>query len=112
MQPKIHSEPTIVYPESDGKLIAESDRHRKLMIKFIQMLEHYFRNMKDVYVSGNLLIYYEERHPMKCVAPEMFVIFGVAEKPRRTYLNMGRGAHPRFCAGGCEPKHASARHGV
>jgi len=96
MQPKIHSAPTIVHPESDGKLIAESDRHRKLMIKFIQMLEHYFRNMKDVYVSGNLLIYYEERHPRKCVAPDMFVIFGVAEKPRRTYLTWEEGRTPDF----------------
>ena len=96
MQPKIHSAPAIVYPESDGNPMAESDRHRKLMIEFIQMLEDYFRNRKDIYVSGNLLIYYEEGNPRKCVAPDVFVVFGVAAKPRRTYLTWEEGRTPDF----------------
>ena len=30
------------------------------MINFIQMLKHHFRDVDDVYVSGNLLMYYED----------------------------------------------------
>ena len=52
MQQKIHSAPTLVYPSSDGKPMAETDKHRKLMVDFIQMLEHHFREVNDVYVSG------------------------------------------------------------
>ena len=63
MQQKIHSAPTLVYPSSDGKPMAETDKHRKLMMDFIQMLEYHFRDANDVYGSGNLLMYYEEGNP-------------------------------------------------
>ena len=38
--------------------MAETDVHRDLMVDFIQMLQHHFRD-EPVYVSGNLLIYYD-----------------------------------------------------
>ena len=57
MQDKIKAAPTVVYPESDGKPFAETEYHRDIMIDFIQMLKHYFRDVDDVHVSGNLLMY-------------------------------------------------------
>ena len=96
MQRKIHSAPTLVYPSSDGKPMAETDKHRKLMVDFIQMLEHHFREANDVYVSGNLLMYYEDGNPRKSVAPDVFVVFGVGKKPRRTYLTWEEGNTPDF----------------
>ena len=96
MQREIPSAPTLVYPSSDGKPMAETDNHRKLMMDFIQMLEHHLREMDDVYVSGNLLIYYEEGNPRKSVAPDVFVVFGVGKKPRRTYLIWEEGNTPDF----------------
>ena len=42
MQNKIQSAPTIFYPESDGKPMAETEIHRDLMIDFIQILKDYF----------------------------------------------------------------------
>ncbi len=96
MQPKIHSAPAIVYPESDGKPMAETDLHRNLMFDIIKMLTHYFQNRNEVYVSGNLLIYYEEGNPKKSVAPDVFVVFGVSEKPRRTFLTWEEGETPDF----------------
>ena len=92
MQQKIHSAPTLVYLSSDGKPMAETDKHRKLMVDFIQMLEYHFRDAHDVYVSGNLLMYYEEGNPRKSVAPDVFVVFGVGKKPRRTYLTWEEGS--------------------
>ena len=96
MQPKIHSAPAIVYPESDGKPMAETDLHRNLMFDYIKMLTYYFENRNDVYVSGNLLIYYEEGNPKKSVAPDVFVVFGVSEKSRRTFLTWEEGQTPDF----------------
>lgn len=96
MQKQIHAAPTIVYPESDGEPMAETDRHRKLMMDFIFMLEDYFRNINDVYVSGNLLMYYEEGNIHKSVAPDVFVVFGVSKKERRTYRTWEEGHTPNF----------------
>ncbi|MCE2401448.1 Uma2 family endonuclease [Candidatus Poribacteria bacterium] len=96
MQKKIQSAPTIFYPESDGKPMAETDKHRDLMIDFIQMLKHHYRNENDVYVSGNLLIYYEEGNPRKSISPDVFVVFGVAKKQRNTYLTWKETHTPDF----------------
>ena len=96
MQHKIQSAPAIVYPESDGIPMAETDLHRNLMFDFIKMLTHYFKDRNDVYVSGNLLIYYEEGNRKKSVAPDVFVVFGVSEKLRRTYLTWEEGKTPDF----------------
>ncbi len=95
MQKKIQSAPTIVYPESDGMPMAETDVHRDLMIDFILMLKHYYRN-DDVYVSGNLFMYYEKGNPRKSVSPDVFVVFGVAKKRRNTYLTWEEGRTPDF----------------
>ncbi len=96
MQKKIQSAPTIFYPESDGKPMAETDKHRDLMIDFIQMLKHHYRNENDVYVSGNLLMYYEEGNPRKSISPDVFVVFGVAKKQRNTYLTWEEAHTPDF----------------
>ena len=96
MQREIHSAPTLTYPSSDGKPMAETDRHRKLMVDFIQMLEHHFREANNIYVSENLLIYYEEGNPRKSIAPDVFVVFGVGKKPRRPYLTREEGNTPDF----------------
>ena len=95
MQPKLGATPTIVYPESDGKPMAETDVHRDLMVDFIQMLQHHFRD-EPVYVSGNLLIYYEEGNSKKSVALDVFVVHGVAKKRRRTYRTWEEGKTPDF----------------
>lgn len=79
------TERSIIYPESDGKPMAETDIHRQIMIDFIEMLKNHFHFQPDVYVSGNLLLYYEEDNPKKSVAPNVFVVFGVEKKQRRTY---------------------------
>lgn len=53
----------VEYPSSDGKPMAESDLHRDEMFYVIQALQEHFRDAEDVYVSGNLLLYYVEGEP-------------------------------------------------
>ena len=96
MQKKIRSAPTVAYPESDGKPMAETEAHRDLMIDFILILKDYFENQEDVCVSGNMLMYYEEGDPKKVVAPDVFVAFGVEKKQRRTYRTWEEGRTPDF----------------
>ena len=96
MQKKIQSAPTIVYPESDGKPMAETDVHRKLMMDSISILENHFKYQNDVYVSGNLLMYYEKGDPRKSISPDVFVVFGVEKKLRNTYLTWAEANTPDF----------------
>ena len=58
--------------------MAESDTHRDLMIDLIAMLREYFRDDPHVYISGNLLLYYEEGNPRRSVAPDVFVVKGIS----------------------------------
>jgi hypothetical protein len=53
MQKQIQAAPTVVYPESDGKPMVETDRHRRLIMYFIFMLEDRFKDVNDVSVSGD-----------------------------------------------------------
>jgi Uma2 family endonuclease len=75
----------IEYPESDGLPMAESDIARDYLIYGVEALKIYFQNCPDTYVSGNLFIYYEQGNPKAVIAPDIFVVFGVENKPRICY---------------------------
>lgn len=73
------------YPDSDGKPMAESDYQRPYIAYGTEVLSIYFANQHDVYVSGNLLIYYEEGNPKAKVAPDVFVVKGRPQGKRTSY---------------------------
>jgi Uma2 family endonuclease len=85
MQKNIAAAPTLVYPESDGEPMAETEKHRKVMVDLIDILEQYFQHAPDVHVSGNLLLYYEEGNPRKSVSPDVFMVRGLSKKELRVY---------------------------
>lgn len=77
----------IEYPSSDGRPMAETPVHRDAMIDAILVLAKHFAKRPDVYVSGNMLLYYVEGEPRKCVAPDVFVVVGASrDEDRDTYL--------------------------
>ena len=87
----------IEYPSGDGKPMAETEIHLKDMIDTIQVLEDYFAGQPNVYVCGNLLLYYEEGNRRKHVAPDVLVALGVPkEPPRDNYLVWKEGKAPDF----------------
>ena len=96
MQRKVGAAPTPFYPSSDGKPMAETDWHRKLLMELLQIIDHHFREHDDVYVSGDLLIYYKMGDNTKSVAPDVFVVRGVAKKQRGTYLTWEESHTPDF----------------
>ena len=86
----------VYYPESDGQPMAESDLHRKEMTYLLDALEVRFQAVPDVYVAGNLLLYYAEGLPKKCVAPDVFVVKGVPKGNRGSYKLWVEGEAPVF----------------
>ncbi|MBP0016264.1 MAG: Uma2 family endonuclease [Cyanobacteria bacterium SBLK] len=75
----------IIYPEPDGEPMAESDPARDYLVYGVESLKFYFREREDVYVSGNLWISYERGVPDAAVSPDVFVVFGVGNRPRRSF---------------------------
>ncbi|MEH2359115.1 Uma2 family endonuclease [Nostoc sp.] len=76
---------TIEYPDEDGKPMAEGDIQCSYLTYARNALRIYFQNHPDVYVAGNLFIYYEKDYPESVVAPDVFVVFGVENRDRRSY---------------------------
>ena len=87
---------TIDYPESDGVPMAENDFQLRTMTYAIEALDNHFRTRSDVYVSGDLFVYYEENDNKARIAPDVFVVFGVPDHRRRTYLLWREGKAPDF----------------
>jgi Uma2 family endonuclease len=75
----------IIYPDSDGEPMAESDFQREPLIYALEALQTYFHDWPNVYVSGDLLIYYEKGNPEAVVAPDVFVVIGVSNHKRTSY---------------------------
>ena len=85
----------VEYPESDGQPMAETDTHLEQMVDaLMHPLKERYRQDADVYISGNLFLYYEEGNPRAVVAPDVFVVFGVPKKLRRTYKLWEEGQPP------------------
>ncbi len=86
----------IHYPSSDGKPMAENDAQRSAITYGIGALSRHFGDRPDVYVSGDLLIYYEEGDPRVSIAPDVFVVFGVEKRRRPNYRLWEEGRAPAF----------------
>ena len=86
----------VEYPSGDGKPMAENDAQLAAILYGIGALRVYYEARADVYVSGDLLMYYEEGDPQAAVAPDVFVVFGVEDRVRRRYLVWEEGKGPDF----------------
>jgi Uma2 family endonuclease len=85
----------VYYPTRDGRPLGETPIHRRCMVNLIDVLELWFDAEPNVYVSGNMMMYYVEGDPRKHVSPDVFVTIGIPkDKPRDiycTWLEGGRG---------------------
>ena len=77
--------PMIEYPTSDGRPMAETDHHRNLMFDLIGTLKIRYATMPNVYVSGNLLVYYVQGDKRRHLAPDVFAVRGVPKHDRDYY---------------------------
>jgi len=78
-------EQEIEYPTSDGQPMAETTLHRVVMSDVIGGLERRYAGTPDVWVGGNLFLYYERGKLDKSVAPDVLLARGVDKRNRDTY---------------------------
>jgi Uma2 family endonuclease len=88
----LHQE--IEYPTADGQPMAETTLHRKVMSDMIEGLEGYFERVPDVWVGGNLFLYYEKGNPRAVVAPDVLLVHGVPKWDRPIYKLWEEGRAP------------------
>ena len=96
MSRNVRTAVAVEYPSGDGRPMAENDWQLHAIIDSISALDSHFRNRPDVYVSGDLFIYYEEGNPRARVAPDVFVVFGVPKHKRPVYKLWEEGVVPAF----------------
>jgi Uma2 family endonuclease len=73
----------VYYPESDGEPMAETEIHLDVTIDLIQGLRRRYRDVPDVYVVGDMFLYYVQGDPRSVVSPDIFLVRGVPKTPRR-----------------------------
>jgi Uma2 family endonuclease len=74
--------------------MGETDVHIDALIYLREALKDHFREAPQIYVAGNMLLYYEEGNPTACVAPDVFVVQGIAKHERRIYKVWEEGQSP------------------
>ncbi len=94
--PSALSRAAVEYPSSDGRPLAENDAQLAAILYGVGALRVRYAGRGDVYVSGDLLIYYEEGNPRVSVAPDVFVVFGVPDRMRMSYKVWEEGKGPDF----------------
>ena len=87
----------VEYPTRDGRPVGETELHVRELFDAMQALDDRFADRPNVYVGGNLLLYYEEGNRRKHVSPDVFVALGVPKEPKRNhYLVWTEGKAPDF----------------
>ncbi|MBE9236131.1 Uma2 family endonuclease [Anabaena aphanizomenioides LEGE 00250] len=81
--PETQSE--IIYPDSDGKPMAENTEHYEWIVKIKENLEILFASNPDVFIAGDLLWYPVEGSVKTRQAPDVMVIFGRPKGRRGSY---------------------------
>lgn len=96
--PKAIGKPTIYiegYPCWDDEHIAETDFHAEQIITLSDQLKRYFAVNELVHIAADSFIYYREGDITKCVAPDIYIVFGVEKYPlRRSFYTWAEGAAP------------------
>ena len=82
----------IDYPDSDGLPMAENESQFWPILYVGSALDRYYQDREDVYVVGNLLVYYQKAPPgqpisaAKSVSPDLMVVLGAPKHVRSSYV--------------------------
>ena len=85
-RPLSEDDPDIYYPDSDGNPMAETDAQFYPLTETVLALRQHYAHRDDVYVSGDLLVYYRMNDNTVRLAPDVFVVFGVDDHLRSSYI--------------------------
>jgi Uma2 family endonuclease len=93
-RPLPETDDDLLYPESDGQPLGETDWHILALILLREGLEDFFADRTDVYIGSDLFFYYLEGDPSANTAPDTMVVKGVAKHMRRTFKTWTEKAIP------------------
>lgn len=74
--------------------MGETDVHRDQMIDLIHALQVRYLEEREVYVTGNILLYYEEGDRNRHVSPDVMVVHGIPSHRRNLYKLWEEGKAP------------------
>jgi Uma2 family endonuclease len=83
--PSNRDDDEIIYPEQREDDMGETSIHITLIANFLNILKLFFKEREDVFLSGNMNLYYEEKNPNKWYAPDLLIAFGVPNHERSSY---------------------------
>ncbi len=88
---------SIVYPSEDGEPLAENDWQYIALTDTVAALRNRFGGREDVYVAGDMLVYYRMNDVSARAAPDVYVVFGAKGNHRRdSWLLWREGKAPDF----------------
>lgn len=82
----IDTEQEIIYPESDGKPMADNTLQFRWIVTIQGGFDALYRDDPQVFVAGDLLWYPVQGKPKICQAPDTMVVFGRPKGYRGSYL--------------------------
>src|SRR3712207_3605707 len=88
------SPPEVIYPDTDGKPIAENTIQFQWITTVVGGLKHLFADDPNVFVAGDLFWYPVEGHPEIVMAPDGMVAFGRPRGHRMSYMQWLEGNIP------------------
>lgn len=78
--------PLTAYPSASRRPMPETELHGLVTTDGKERLATHYEGRADVYVGGNIMVYYVEDNPRKVVSPDIFVALDVPKLPiRRSY---------------------------
>ncbi len=89
-------DPNIHYPYEDDERLAESYFQFYPLTEMVHGLQVHYEDRPDVYVAGDMLVYYRVNDPGAVVAPDVFVVFGVEKRRRYSCFTWRDGKAPDF----------------
>ena len=96
--PKANGKTTVYiegYPCEDDEPMAATGFHGVQINTFYDQLSRYFAINDQIYIGVDSFIYYSEGDITKFVAPDIYVVFGVAKAPeRRSFYTWAEGTVP------------------
>jgi Uma2 family endonuclease len=78
--------PDVIYPDSDGKPMAENTLQFQWIVTIKEGMDEVFRHDPNVFVAGDLLWYPVEGKPKIRMAPDTLVAFGRPKGYRGSYI--------------------------
>ncbi|WP_448563512.1 Uma2 family endonuclease [Trichothermofontia sp.] len=88
------TQPTVIYPDSDGQPMADNTKQFRWIVVIQQNLEWLFADDPNVFVAGDLLWYPVEGDNKTRMAPDVMVVIGCPKGDRGSYRQWEEGNLP------------------